>query len=135
MYAPVSKKFLPTPRVVKKDDGSLYVERFNDSSFGSISAWLGNFTVYIKALAYILSLGRDALSMAGPLATLNANYVMHSLDDLYKLPIPGPCKHEFVFDGLKNKSTGVTTLNVAKRLLDFGSTPRRSISRCSSTSR
>ena len=114
------EKFLPTPRVVKKDDGSLYVERFNDSSFGSISAWLGNFTVYIKALAYILSLGRDALSMAGPLATLNANYVMHSLDDLYKLPIPGPCKHEFVFDGLKNKSTGVTTLNVAKRLLDFG---------------
>lgn len=114
------EKFLPTPRVVKKDDGSLYVERFNDSAFGSISAWLGNFTVYIKALAYILSLGRDALSMAGPLATLNANYVMHSLDDLYKLPISGPCKHEFVFDGLKDKSTGVTTLNVAKRLLDFG---------------
>ena len=57
---------------------------------------------------------------AGPLATLTANYVMNSLKDLYELPIPGPCKHEFVFDGLRDKSTGVTTLHVAKRLLDYG---------------
>ncbi|MCH5216789.1 MAG: aminomethyl-transferring glycine dehydrogenase subunit GcvPB, partial [Muribaculaceae bacterium] len=53
-------------------------------------------------------------------ATLNANYIKESLKDLYLLPIEGVCKHEFVFDGLKDKSTGVTTLNVAKRLLDHG---------------
>ena len=56
----------------------------------------------------------------GPLATLNANYIKESLKDVYELPIKGLCKHEFVFDGLKDKSTGVTTMDVAKRLLDYG---------------
>ena len=113
------ERFLPNPQVVKTDDGR-YDVIFDGASLGRISGWLGNFTVYVKALAYILTLGPEALAEVGPLATLNANYVMHSLSDLYELPIPGPCKHEFVFDGLKDKSTGVTTLNVAKRLLDFG---------------
>lgn len=113
------EQFLPNPRVVKKADGSFDVS-FEDTSLGRISGWLGNFTVYIRALAYILSLGGDNLAKVGPLATLNANYVMNRLKDVYLLPIAGPCKHEFVFDGLKDKSTGVTTLNVAKRLLDFG---------------
>ena len=58
--------------------------------------------------------------MVGPLATLNANYIKESLKDVYKLPIEGMCKHEFVFDGLADKSTGVTTMDVAKRLLDYG---------------
>lgn len=89
-------------------------------TLGRISSWLGNFTVELRALAYILSLGRDGLRMAGPLATLNANYIKESLRDVYKLPIDRVCKHEFVFDGLADKSTGVTTLHVAKRLLDHG---------------
>lgn len=58
--------------------------------------------------------------MVGPLATLNANYIKECLKDVYELPINGLCKHEFVFDGLKDKSTGVTTMDVAKRLLDYG---------------
>ena len=58
--------------------------------------------------------------MVGPLATLNANYVKESLKEDYLLPILGICKHEFVFDGLVDKSTGVTTLDIAKRLLDYG---------------
>ena len=57
---------------------------------------------------------------ASPLATLSANYIKESLKDCYLLPIEGVCKHEFVFDGLRDKSTGVTTLNIAKRLLDRG---------------
>ena len=77
-----------------------------------------NFAVELRALAYILSLGSDGLKLAGTLATLNANYVKESLRDLYAPPIDRVCKHEFVFDGLADKSTGVTTLNVAKRLLD-----------------
>ncbi len=113
------EQFLPNPRVIKTDAGH-YDVVCDDSSLGRISGWLGNYTVYIRALAYILSLGGDGIAKVGPLATLNANYIMNSLCDLYELPIPGPCKHEFVFDGLKDKSNGVTTLNVAKRLLDFG---------------
>ena len=74
----------------------------------------------MRALAYILTLGRDQLKWVGPLATLNANYIKESLKDVYELPIGGVCKHEFVYDGLKDKSTGVTTLDVAKRLLDYG---------------
>lgn len=113
------ENLLPNPRVVKKADGTFDVET-DDQSLGSISAFLGNFGVMMKAYAYILSLGRENMSKVGPMATLNANYIKESLKDDYLLPIPDACKHEFVFDGLKDKSTGVTTLNVAKRLLDYG---------------
>ena len=85
-----------------------------------MGAFLGNFCVDVKAYAYILTLGKENLKMVGPLATLNANYIKESLKDVYELPIKGLCKHEFVFDGLHDKSTGVTTMDVAKRLLDFG---------------
>lgn len=113
--------FLPCPRVdYDAESGQYKVVTSSEMSLGSVSAWLGNFTVQLKALAYILTLGAEGVAEVGPLATLNANYVKDSLSDLYELPIAGRCKHEFVFDGLKDKSTGVTTLNVAKRLLDYG---------------
>ena len=110
--------FLPNPRVVECADGTLDVAD-GEYGFGRLGAWLGNFAVYVKALAYILTMGPDGLGKVGPLATLNANYVMHALSDLYLQPIEGPCKHEFVFDGIRDKSTGVTTLNIAKALLDY----------------
>lgn len=110
---------LPNPRVVLKSDGKYDIE-YSGQSLGQVTGTLGNFTVCVKALSYILSLGRNGLKWVGPLATLNANYIKESLKDKYLLPIEGVCKHEFVYDGLKDKSTGVTTLNVAKRLLDFG---------------
>ncbi|MDE5635477.1 MAG: aminomethyl-transferring glycine dehydrogenase subunit GcvPB [Muribaculaceae bacterium] len=113
------EQFLPNPRVVRRQDGSFDVIS-TPHALGRVSATLGNFAVAAKALAYILSLGREGTMMAGKLATLNANYIKESLKDLYLLPIEGVCKHEFVFDGLADKSTGVTTLNVAKRLLDHG---------------
>lgn len=112
-------ELLPNPRVIKLEDGTFDITG-SDKSLGSVSTFLGNFGVMMKAYAYILSMGRDNLKLVGPMATLNANYIKESLKDLYKLPIEGACKHEFVFDGLADKSTGVTTLNVAKRLLDFG---------------
>ena len=113
--------FLPCPRVdYDAESGQYKVVTSSEMSLGSVSAWLGNFTVQLKALAYILTLGAEGVAEVGPLATLNANYVKDSLSNLYELPIAGRCKHEFVFDGLKDKSTGVTTLNVAKRLLDYG---------------
>lgn len=110
---------LPNPRVVKGADGKFSVKS-EDKSIGSVSTFFGNFGVLLKAYTYILSLGKENIRNVGPMATLNANYIKESLKDDYLLPVPGHCKHEFVFDGLKDKSTGVTTLNVAKRLLDYG---------------
>lgn len=123
------EKFLPNPRVVKRsvtpdgfpiDKNRRYGIEYSPSALGSVSATLGNFAVQARALAYILSLGSEGLMEAGKLATLNATYIKESLKDVYLLPIEGLSKHEFVFDGLKDKSTGVTTLNIAKRLLDHG---------------
>lgn len=110
---------LPDPKVRRNDDGTFSVTRTAESA-GRVSGFMGNFAVLARAYAYILMLGRSHIRMAGPLATLNANYVKESLKDCYKLPIDTVCKHEFVFDGLLDKSTGITTLDVAKRLLDYG---------------
>jgi glycine dehydrogenase subunit 2 len=90
-----------------------------------VSGFHGNFGVILRAYAYILMLGRQNIKMAGKFASLAANYVKESLKDCYKLPIPTVCKHEFVFDGLiddgaREGKEGATTLDVAKRLLDYG---------------
>ena len=108
---------LPAPRVVKTEKG--YDLECPEGAI-NVSRFLGNFAVIVRAYTYILSLGREHVRMVGPLSTLNANYIKESLKDVYELPIDGLCKHEFVFDGLKDKSTGVTTMDVAKRLLDYG---------------
>ena len=89
------------------------------------SGFHGNFAVMMRAYAYILMLGRENIRLAGPLAVLGANYIKESLKDVYKLPIPSVCKHEFVYDGLADDGAregvpGATTLDVAKRLLDYG---------------
>ena len=100
--------------------GPVGVRQGLESFFPNVSPYHGNFAVAMRAYAYILSLGRENVKLVGPLATLNANYIKECLKDVYELPIEGLCKHEFVFDGLKDKSTGVTTMDVAKRLLDYG---------------
>jgi glycine dehydrogenase subunit 2 len=86
----------------------------------TIGPFYGNYGVVMRAYAYLMSLGKENVKNVGPLATLNANYVKERLKDLYELPIDRTCMHEFVFDGLKDKSTGVTTMDIAKRLLDYG---------------
>ena len=91
----------------------------------NVSGFNGNFGVIMRAYAYILMLGRQNVKLCGKLATLGANYIKESLKDVYKLPIESVCKHEFVFDGLINDGAredkeGACTLDVAKRLLDFG---------------
>jgi glycine dehydrogenase subunit 2 len=113
------EEYLPNPHVKKNAEGTFYVD-FGKDSLGSISSFFGNYNVIIKALAFLLSEGKENLAMVGPLSTLNANYIKESLKAYYELPIEGLCKHEFVYNGLKDKSTGVTTLDVAKRLLDYG---------------
>ncbi len=130
------EQFLPTPRVKKvvvnydlPEDGPTEWEGFivdwgnqsvGEKPLGSIGNFFGNFGVMLKAYSYILSLGSENIKQVGPLATLNANYIKERLKEDYLLPIKGLCKHEVVFDGLVDKSTGVTTMDVAKRLLDYG---------------
>ena len=112
--------FLPVPRVVEDEEGTLYVEDEGEQACGRISGFMGNFGVLLRAYTYILMLGKQNVRMVGPLAVLGANYIKESLKDCYNLPIDSVCKHEFVFDGLLDQSTGVTTLDIAKRLLDYG---------------
>ena len=112
--------FLPLPRVVEDEEGTLYVEDEGEQACGRISGFMGNFGVLLRAYTYILMLGKQNVRMVGPLAVLGANYIKESLKDCYNLPIDSVCKHEFVFDGLLDQSTGVTTLDIAKRLLDYG---------------
>jgi len=117
-------EFLPVPKVVK-EDGRFRIVGDAPLAAGRVSAFMGNFGVILRAYAYILMLGKQHIAMAGKLATLGANYIKESLKDAYKLPIPTVCKHEFVFDGLIDDGSatgkpGATTLDVAKRLLDFG---------------
>ena len=113
------ENLLPNPQVKKDSEGKFYIDT-DDASLGSVSSFLGNFGVAMRAYTYILTLGKENVKMVGSLAVLNANYVKESLKNEYYLPIEGVCKHEFVFDGLADKSTGVTTLDIAKRLLDYG---------------
>ncbi|MBO4605081.1 MAG: aminomethyl-transferring glycine dehydrogenase subunit GcvPB [Bacteroidales bacterium] len=117
--------FLPTPRVEKQADGKFTVVRSVAGAAGQVSAFMGNFGVILRAYAYILMLGKQGIKLAGKYATLAANYIKESLKDAYKLPIPSVCKHEFVYDGLIDDGSatgkpGATTLDVAKRLLDYG---------------
>ena len=113
-------KHLPVPKVAETEDGTLYLADEDGLECGRISGFMGNFGVLLRAYTYILMLGKQNLKMVGPLAVLGANYIKETLKDCFKLPIPTVCKHEFVFDGLLDQSTGVTTLDIAKRLLDYG---------------
>lgn len=113
-------KHLPLPRVVENEDGRFGVVEHDELACGRISGFMGNFGVLLRAYTYILMLGKQNVKMVGPLSVLGANYIKESLKDCFKLPIQSVCKHEFVFDGLADQSTGVTTLDVAKRLLDYG---------------
>ena len=130
------EKCLPGPRVIQGEDGKFHIKRIWEESAGRVSSFMGNFGIILRAYAYILSLGKEHILNAGKFATLSANYIKESLKDCYKLPIERICKHEFVFDGLINDGarpasvaedgtpveavSGATTLDVAKRLLDYG---------------
>jgi len=120
------EEFLPNP-VVCEEKGGTYKQTIKESALGSISSTLGNYGILIRACAYLLTIGRDHIAMAGKLSVLNANYIKECLKSHYNLPIEGICKHEFVFDGMKEEYAGprdsadyVKTLDVAKRLLDYG---------------
>ncbi len=111
--------FLPNPRVIKTDEG--YAFKNEAASIGKIKAFYGNFGVFAKAYAYILSLGAEGIREAAVGAVLNANYMLAKLKDAYKAPYPGPCMHEFVLEGAL--SNGITASDIAKALIDRGFHP------------
>lgn len=114
--------FLPKPVVVKK--GDTYGFNYNlPLSIGKVKNFYGNFGVIIKAYTYIKSLGAEGLKEAGQHAVLNANYLRHQLRDDFNIPIDRLCKHEFVLNSKKQSDYGVTTLDIAKRLIDYGYHP------------
>ena len=114
--------FLPKP-VIECDNGKYFMDYDRPLSIGKIKAFYGNFNVIVKAFAYILTLGGQGLKDVSEAAVLNANYIAQKLKDLYILPFDRICMHECVLSGQKQKDKGVSTLDIAKRLLDFGYHP------------
>ena len=116
------KDYLPTP--VIEFDGEKYYRNYNlKNSIGSVKDFYGNFSVLVKAYAYILMLGKN-LKDASANAVLNANYLKEKLKGHYELPYDEPCMHEFVLSGDKQKhESGVSTLNIAKALMDGNTHP------------
>ena len=111
--------FLPVP-VVGGPDGALAFDYARPQSIGRVHSYYGNFGILVRALAYLRTHGAEGLSEATRTAILNANWLMRRLQKTYELPHPEHCMHEFVLSGRPLKKYGVKTLDVAKRLLDFG---------------
>lgn len=110
--------FLPSP-IVEYSDGRYHFAT-PKHSIEPIKAFYGNFGVLVKAYSYIRRLGAEGLKSVSENAVLNANYVMNQLKDDYYLPYDRTCMHEFVLSGKRQKELGVSTLDIAKRLLDYG---------------
>ncbi len=115
--------YLPNPRLRKTDSGYT-LDRDRPESVGQVGAFCGNFLVVVKALTYLLTLGREGVPEAAQNAVLAANYMMHRLKDAYAMAYDAPCMHEFVMtlEPLK-KDCGVTAMDIAKGLLDRGIHP------------
>jgi glycine dehydrogenase subunit 2 len=111
--------FLPVP-VVVDEGGRLRLETNRPLSVGRVHSFHGNFGILVRALTYILSLGPGGLERVSRTAILTANYLMRRLAGAYELPHPEHCMHEFVLSARNLRRYGVKTLDVAKRLLDFG---------------
>ncbi len=116
------KEFLPVPVIAF--DGKKYFRKSNlKHSIGSVKGFFGNFGVLVRAYAYILMMGKN-LKEASENAVLNANYLKEKLKSAYLLPFDEPCMHEFVLSGEKQKhENGVSTLNIAKALMDENTHP------------
>lgn len=114
--------YLPKPMVIKDGDTFKY-DNDIENSIGRVKPFYGNFGIYLRAYTYIRTMGAKGLKEVSEAAVLNANYIKARLKDRYEIPYEQYCKHEFVLSGSKQKEYGVRTLDMAKRLLDFGVHP------------
>ncbi len=113
------RKYLPVPRI-KREGETFSLDHDRPASIGRIHGFCGNFAVMVRAYAYILSLGGEGLEAVAKESILNANYLKALLTQHFELPYDRPCMHEFVLSGTRQKESGVRTMDMAKRLLDYG---------------
>jgi glycine dehydrogenase subunit 2 len=114
--------YLPVPVVIEKPDGKLAVDANRPKSIGRVRAFYGNFGVLVRALAYTLAYG-PGIRQATEDAVVNANYIRKKLEGAFDLPYSAPSMHEVVFSDSKQKKNGVSTVDIAKRLIDYGFHP------------
>jgi glycine dehydrogenase subunit 2 len=114
--------YLPVPRIVKRDDAFELLEEC-PKSIGRVRSFLGNFGILVRAYTYIVSLGGNGLEEVSRMALLNANYVRKKLEGNYQIAYNEPCMHECIFTDRLQHKYGVSTLDIAKRLLDYGFHP------------
>ncbi|MFJ7828770.1 aminomethyl-transferring glycine dehydrogenase subunit GcvPB [Peribacillus sp. NPDC097284] len=114
--------YLPKPIVTKEGD-QFVLDYDRPQSIGRVKPYYGNFGINVRAYTYIRSMGPDGLKAVTENAVINANYMMRRLEPFFDLPYNRHCKHEFVLSGRRQKQLGVRTLDIAKRLLDFGYHP------------
>ena len=114
--------FLPVPRIVQKE-GRYTLDGNRPDSIGKLQAFYGNFGVMLKAYSYIRTMGPENLKKASQFAVLNANYIKEMLKDTLHLPFDRPCMHECVFSDKNQTPDHITTLDMAKRLMDYGFHP------------
>lgn len=114
--------FMPVP-TPEYQDGDYYLETDHPHSIGKVRSFFGNFGVMVRAYAYILAMGAAGLKQAAETAVMNANYIRASLQEAYHLPYQAVCKHECVFSDKLQNPAGVTTMDIAKRLMDYGFHP------------
>jgi glycine dehydrogenase subunit 2 len=117
------EKFLPVSRIAKRTDGTYALDYDHPDSIGYIAPFYGNFSVCLKAYAYILQLGKQGLIDVSENAVLSANYVLHSLKDTYHVPYMKTCMHECVITAKNQGDQGIHALDIAKALIDRGFHP------------
>lgn len=115
--------YLPKPVVIRTPEGKYHLDYDRPLSIGRVRAFYANFSVLVRAYAYIRALGGEGLTNASKNAVLNANFLMSILKEHYHLPLDRVCMHEFIITPKNLKSYGVHTLDIAKRLLDYGYHP------------
>ena len=115
--------YLPTPTVERNEDGSFYLDYNHPESIGRMRAFNGNFNVLVRALTYMRSMGPTGLRRIAQLAVINANYIRARLKKAYHLPYDAPSLHEVVFSDKNQTAKDVHTLDIAKRLMDYGFHP------------
>lgn len=116
-------KYLPVPRIEKNSDGTFVLNNDAPATIGRVKAFYGNFGMMVRALSYIYTHGNDGLKEATEAAVLNARYLGHKLEGTFEKPFPSDGMHEAIFSHKNQAKNGVVTLDIAKRLIDYGFHP------------
>lgn len=114
--------FLPVP-VIEKDEDYYFLDYERPLSIGKVKSFYGNFSVIVKAFSYIMTMGSSGLKEASASAVLNANYMRRKLENSYEIPYNRMCMHEFVLSAVRQAKNGVTAMDLAKSLMDYGYHP------------